>query len=458
MKLTHASLCIVLISMKTSTEMKTRLLGTILLTSITFLNAQELSRRAYFESKIAWPNNTIPGAEIKEIAKGSALEKSGFKNGDFIIRVDDRNVINQEDWSAITYAIKADRKTVIKAIRSGKEIKKIIELPALPKEENNNVKTVYETVINDYGLKQRSIITIPVGDINKKHPAIILVQGLSCASVEKYSGRSNNWVKLIKDLAEKSNMVFYRIDKPGVGDSDGDCGSIDFLTELNGYESAVKDLKSKSYVDANKIIVYGNSMGSALAPYLAVKHNLAGVISDGTFFKSWYEHMLEIERRILEIEGKSQEEIYNLMNTVYIPLYYEMLVKKRSFEDILKDNPTFKKYHRQGLNHMYGRPMSYYHQVQDFNFSKYWESIKVPVRIRWGTNDWIMTENDNDMIIDVLDKIGHNNHKLYKYKNLDHWSTIHPDYNSSYNFKPGKWERKISQQIIDWSWEIINSK
>ncbi|WP_062058279.1 PDZ domain-containing protein [Aquimarina longa] len=419
--------------------------------------SQNLERRASFISKISWPNNTTPGAKIKEIIKNSPLEKAGFKTGDLIINIDDKPVLNQEDWSAIIYSLKSTSDTKIQVKRNNVFITKKVLLKALPLEENTNVKTIYETIVSDYGIKQRAIITIPNGNMQKKQPAIIIIQGLSCSSVEKYSGRSNNWVKLIKDIVEKSNVVVMRIEKPGVGDSEGDCAEVDFLTELNGYESAIKTLKEKSYVDTSKIIVYGNSMGSALAPYLANKYNLAGIISDGTFFKSWYEHMLEIERRILEIEGKNQEEIYRLMNTVYIPLYYEMLIKKKSFEDILNDNPTYTVYHRQGMNHMYGRSMKYYHQIQNFNFAKHWENVKVPVRIRWGTNDWIMTEYDNDMIINVLKTKGHKNHKLYKYKNLDHWSTIHPNYANSYAFKPGKWENKISQQIIDWTWEIINT-
>ncbi len=419
---------------------------------------QELERRASFISKISWPDHKNPGAKIKEIIKKSPLDMAGFKAGDIIISVDDRPIITQEDWSTITFNLNSTKTTKIQAKRNHKLFTKVVRLQPLPLEKNENVETFYETVTSDYGIRQRAIITVPKENINKKNPAIILIQGLSCSSVEKYSGRSNNWVRQIKDIAEKSQMVFMRIEKPGVGDSEGDCGTVDFLTELNGYESAIQYLKDQHYVDASKIVIYGNSMGSALAPYLATKYDLRGIISDGTFFKSWYEHMLEIERRILQIEGKTEEEIYDLMNTVYIPLYYEMLIKKRSFEEILNDHPTYKKYHRQGKNHMYGRSMHYYHQIQDFNFAKHWENIKVPIRIRWGTNDWIMTEHDNDMIIDVLKSKGHKNHKLYKYKNLDHWSTIHPNYANSYNFEPGTWEDKISQQIIDWAWEIINEE
>lgn len=430
----------------------TLLLLNLSLTSV----GQPLERRAYFESKIAGPASFNPGATITEIIPSSPLDKAGLKTGDVILNVDGRAVLTSSDWSAILFSLSSTKRTQLIVKRGVESMKTDVQLSALPLETNANVETLYETIVNDYGMRQRAIITIPKNG-KSKHPAIILIQGLSCSSVEKYSGRSNNWVKQIQDLAEKSNMVLYRIEKPGVGDSEGDCGQIDFLTELNGYETAIKALKSKPYVDTNKIVIYGNSMGSALAPYIANTHGLAGVISDGTFFKSWYEHMLEIERRILEIEGKSQKEIYHLMNTVYIPLYYEMLVKKRSFDAILKDHPTFKPYHRQGLHHMYGRPMVYYHQMQDFNFAEHWEQVTVPVRIRWGTNDWIMTEHDNDMIISVLENAGHTNHKLLKYKDLDHWSTIHPNYNNSFYFKPGKWEDAISQQIIDWAWEIVDS-
>jgi len=441
------------INKNTTVIMRNVLVIIIYFTSFWLLNSQKLERRATFQAKIEAPRDKSPGAKIISIEDNSSLKNIGLKENDILLKVNDRQLISYDDWSAVLYDIRAKEKTQLVIKREFEVFKKEVVLEALPLEVHTNIETYYEYIVNDFGMRQRVIITKPKDKNNL--PAIFLVQGLSCSSVEKYSERSNNWVRLINDLVEKSNMVLYRIEKPGVGDSDGDCGKTDFKTELNGYENAIEHLKSKSYVNKDQIIVYGNSMGSALAPYLANKFNLAGIISDGTFFKSWYEHMLEIERRILEIEGKSQEDIYELMNTVYIPLYYEMLIKKRSFDDIIKDNPRYAEYHRQGLNHMYGRSMAYYYQVQDFNFAKEWESIKVPVRIRWGTNDWIMTGNDNDMIISVLENNNHKDHKLFKYKDLDHWGTIHPNYENSFYFKPGKWEDKISQQIIDWAHSII---
>lgn len=420
---------------------------------ISGLHSQELKRRANWEAQINWPNGTAPGAIIQSIAKDSPMHKAGLKAGDRIIEVSGRKILDQEDWGHIDYAIRADEETKITVVRRRRKMVFSVTFRPLDKENHGEITTYYESITSEYGLTQRTIITTP--DSGKRLPAIFLIQGLSCSTIEEYSGRSNNWVTLINDLAEKSGMVLMRVDKPGVGDSEGDCGKTDFKTELSGYEAAMESLKSKPYVDTTKIIVYGNSMGSALAPYFANKYNLAGSISDGTFFKSWYEHMLEIERRILAIEGNSEAEIHTKMNNYFIPLYHGMLIEKRSFEEIIKEHPFLAKYHRQGLNHMYGRSMEYYHQVQDFNFAQEWEKITVPVRIRWGTNDWIMSEFDNDMIIDLLDRVGHKDHILYKYPKMDHWSTIHPSYKESYNFEPGKWEDKISQQIIDWAKGMI---
>lgn len=415
--------------------------------------AQELGRRATWQATISWPDDVVPGAVIKNIEPNSPLDKAGFKAGDRLITVNERNIISPDDWSAVSYSIRSNQTTTILAKRGTETFKKDLKLNPLDKEVHSGIKTIYGQVTSDYGLKQRTIVTTP--NINKKLPAIFLIQGLSCSTIEKFSARSNNWVKLINDLVEKSGMVVMRVDKPGVGDSEGDCGQTDFNTELSGYVTALEKLKSLPYVDTTKIIVYGNSMGSAIAPYMANHYNLAGVISDGTFYKTWYEHMLEIERRILSFKGNNESEVLKRMNQWYIPFYHGMLIGKKSYAEIIKEYPALKEANYHAPYHMYGRPMEYYHQLQDFDFAKEWEQLKVPIRIRWGTNDWIMSEFDNDMIIEVLERAGHEDHELYKYPNMDHWSTIHESGLNSFTGKPGKWEDKISQQVINWAKEMV---
>lgn len=415
--------------------------------------SQQLARRASWQASIQRPNNQVPGATIQSIEKGSPLEEAGLKEGDKIIRVDDRNITTTEDWSAATYAIRSGRPTHLEIKRKGTWFSKSLSLNPLEKEDHPGLTTYYESIVNDYGIRQRTIITTP--DPDRKLPAIFLVQGLSCSTIEKYSGRSNNWVNMIEQLVRASGMVVMRVDKPGVGDSEGDCGCTDFKTELNGYESALKSLKSKPYVDTTKIVVYGSSMGSALAPWLANRHGLSGVISDGTFFKTWFEHMLEIERRILKMKGNDELTIHKMMNQAFIPLYYGMLIQKKSYQEIIEDYPALKDFNYHRPHHMYGRGMTYYHQVQEFNFANAWQEVRVPVRILYGSNDWIMSKEDNYMIMELLDQSGHQNHQLHIYPGLDHWNTIHKSPDDSFHGRPGTWDPDLPKLVIGWAREMV---
>ncbi|MBV6646511.1 MAG: alpha/beta fold hydrolase [Cyclobacteriaceae bacterium] len=414
-----------------------------------------LGRRASWQAQISAPAG-VPGATIRSIEKRSPLEIAGVFPGDLILQVDDKLINTQESWTSATYALRAGQPTRL-LVKQGNEVKTItVEFPQIEKETHAELDTFYETIISDYGIAQRTIITKP--KVKGGQPAVLLIQGLSCSTIEKYSGRSNNWVRVINDLVEQSGMVVMRVDKPGVGDSEGDCTETDFYTELEGYEAAIRSLKSKPYVDTTKIIVYGASMGSALAPYIANKYQLAGVISDGTFFKTWYEHMLEIERRIRRMSGDSQSQITEKMNKYYIPLYHGMLIQKKTFQQVIDEYPALEAYNYHGPRHMYGRPVKYYQQLQDFDFAGEWESLQVPLRIMRGTNDWIMSSFDNHMIMETLDLAGHEDHTLYEYEGLDHWNTIHETPDDSFSFKPGRWEDNISGIIIKWARELVGLK
>lgn len=191
-------------------------------------------------------------------------------------------------------------------------------------------------------------------------------------------------------------------------------------------------------------------MGSALAPYIANKYGYSAVISDGTFVKSWFEHMLEIERRILSFKGLDQSEINKKMNQSYIPLYYGMLIGKKTYQQVVDNYPAIGQDNYHGSAHMYGRPLSFYHQLQDFDVAGEWQKLKVPARIRWGTNDWIMSEFDNDLIIEILKSAGHENHILHKQEGLDHWQTLHDSAKNSFDGKKGVVNDKINNVIIKW--------
>lgn len=395
------------------------------------------------------------GREITTIDPQSVLLKGGLQTGDILLAVDNEVIRDGDHWWDIIYSLRSGKTTQLTYKRENQVRSTSVEFAPVPKESYNNINTEYGFITSDYNIRQRYILTVP--DNDEKLPAIFVVGGLSCSSIEYTPGRQSNFIRSLTNLVQHSDMAVMRIEKPGVGDSEGRCSETDFHTELNGYEIALQTLVADSRIDASRVIVYGSSMGSALAPYLVNKYKLNGVISDGTFYRSWFEHMLEIERRILAMKGDDQPTVNEKMIQAYIPLYYGMLIQKKTYQQVIDANPLLAEYNYHSPAHMYGRPVSYYHQVQDFNFAGEWSKLTAPVRIRYGTNDWIMSEYDIDILEGVLQAQGHSDYEVYKYPGLDHWDTIHDSALNSFQGKKGKWQDNISQQLVDWA-KTLNAK
>lgn len=414
--------------------------------------SQKLGRRAFLGATVESPNPRRPGAAVQSVVSDSPIAAAGVLPGDRILEVNGQLASSEETWTDIMYGLRAEQPTQFTIKRGEAVLTPAVRLKPWPKEQHPGMDTYYEEITSDYGITQRMIITRP--QKQGKQPALVLIGGLSCSSVELHPTRTNNWQRTINDLIEKTDMVMMRIEKPGVGDSEGNCAQSDFLTDLSGYHAAISKLKTKEYVDTTNIIIYGSSMGSALAPYLASEHGLAGVISDGTFFKTWFEHMLEIERRIRQMSGDSESEIAEKLSKYYIPLYYKMMIEKKSYREAINEYPALADHNYHSPEHMYGRPMTYYQQLQDFDLAGGWEDLQVPLRIMRGTNDWIMSAYDNQMIMDLLDRRGHEDHVLYEYEGMDHWNTLHERPDDSFLGHPGRWEDDISGILVRWAREL----
>ncbi|GAA6151573.1 alpha/beta fold hydrolase [Pseudoteredinibacter isoporae] len=418
-------------------------------------SAESLERRAAWQAKFKAP--TDKGVEIRELEAESPLALAGLQQGDLITEFDEQRVDKNTQWHDISDALIGHKTYHLQFERAGQSQTAEVSFTPLEREQHPGLNTVYGSFTGPAGLGIRTIVTHPEQASQSTWPAIFVVQGLSCSSIEILPKRQSNYIRLLKDIVRNSNMLVMRVEKPGLGDSEGYCSQTDFQTELQVYEAALQALLARENVDRKRVIVYGNSMGSALAPYLANKYQLNGVISDGPFFRSWFEHMLEIERRIKAMQGMKQSDIQQQLNQAYIPLYYGMLIEKRSYAEVIKSKPELAKYNYHGPEHMYGRPMSFYHQFQDFNFEGGWANLKAPARVRWGRHDWIMSEYDIDMITATLQASGNKDVEVYKYPELDHWATLHDSPSNSFHGKPGRWEENISGQIVEWA-KALNSQ
>src|SRR5262249_2782414 len=110
-----------------------------------------------------------------------------------------------------------------------------------PREHFKNAEVIYGWAHDSAGHNLRTFVTRP-RNASGKVPAIFFVGWLSCDSVEYPKGETDGFGAIFWRLIEQSGYATMRMDKPGVGESQGDCAHTDFNTELSGYQSAFEDM------------------------------------------------------------------------------------------------------------------------------------------------------------------------------------------------------------------------
>src|SRR5437016_3918575 len=112
-----------------------------------------------------------------------------------------------------------------------------------PRESYPNVDVIYDSVTSPDGKRLRTIITKP-HDSTRKLPVIFVAGWLSCDSIEAPPDTKDATGLVFRGLAQLPGFCLFRIDKQGVGDSEGVCAENDFASELAGLRAAFRALKN----------------------------------------------------------------------------------------------------------------------------------------------------------------------------------------------------------------------
>jgi pimeloyl-ACP methyl ester carboxylesterase len=279
-----------------------------------------------------------------------------------------------------------------------------------PRETYAQSEVIYDSVTTPDGKRLRMIITKP-RDAKGKVPVIFVAGWLSCDSVEAPAGTKDESGLVFRGLAQLPEFALVRMDKQGVGDSEGVCAETDFESELAGYRAVFRALKNFDFIDTKRIYMLGISNGGGFAPLIpesaSEQAQIRGYILVGGWVKTWFEHMLEIERRRFALSGKSPGQVNDRMKDAAM-LYDEWLIKGRSIEDILKERPQLADVWPEGKDraHLYGRPLRFYQQLQQLNLAAAWSRVKVPTYVLRGAFDWIMSREDSELIASYVNSNG----------------------------------------------------
>ncbi len=308
-----------------------------------------------------------------------------------------------------------------------------------PRESYPNVDVIYDSVATPHGERLRTIITKP-RNARSKLPVIFVAGWLSCDSVEAPADTKDASGLVFRGLAQLPEFSLFRVDKQGIGDSEGVCGETDFETELAGYRAAFRALKNYDFIDSNRVYILGISNGGGFAPLVpeseAEQRQVRGYVSVGGWAKTWFEHMLEIERRRFTLVGKSPAEVSERM---------------KNSATLLKEQPQLEELWPEGNDHahLYGRPLAFYEQLQKLNIAAAWSRVAVATYALRGQFDWIMSPEDAGLIVSYVNS----NRQLafsYEVPQMGHTFQHYLTLADAFKGKSAPFDPKVTGLLVDW--------
>jgi pimeloyl-ACP methyl ester carboxylesterase len=285
-------------------------------------------------------------------------------------------------------------------------------------EHFQNADVLYDWVTNSKGEKLRTFVTRP-RSVNGKVPVIFFVGWLSCDSMEYPSGETDGFGALILRLIDQSGYATVRMDKPGVGESQGSCGKADFNSELEGWRAAFDSMAKYDFVDANYVFVLGMSNGGGFSPEVAQGHSVRGYIVTSSWGRTWYEHMVEHERRRLTIGGKPPAEVNDGVKA-FTQFYDLYLNRGLTPGQVIAEHPEWKNLWYDSPDGQYGRPAAFYQQLQSLNLGQVWENVNAPVLVVYGTGDSVMSRADSDAVSETVNRVHPGAARNYVVERMNH--------------------------------------
>lgn len=390
-------------------------------------------------------SSTIPGL---------TGEKAGLKAGDIIVTINGKPA-RAQGLSAYVRDLQVGKPVSFGVVRDDKPTELKADLVEKARDPgNSNYKVEYSHIVS-HGKKMRTIITMPTK--RGKHPALFFIQGFSPVSYDFTLATSKGDVAtidgpILHDFANQ-NFVTMRIEKPGVGDSEGGpFNDMDYMTELDIYKQALKQLKAWPSVDASNIFIFGHSMGGAFGPMVAAEDKVRGICVYGTAARTWFEYLLDTLRYQGLVAGdtfeNTDESVRQSAKVVSLAFLFD-----NTAEQIKKAHPELTPY-VDGLfpnGRFNEKALIFWRQLNQINFPSYWVKTDAHVLAVRGASDFVTYNADHKLIADVINKVTPGKGSWLELPDSDHlFHNFKTEQDSMRNFQRGQFNNSFSKVMMDW--------
>ncbi|HWC95384.1 MAG TPA: alpha/beta fold hydrolase [Candidatus Sulfopaludibacter sp.] len=334
---------------------------------------------------------------VRSAAEGGAGAAAGIQADDWIQKMDGAAVTSAEFFARSVGGHLAGDTVKLEIARDGETSVKSAVLKARPLETSPWGEVMYESV-TVRGALRRVIVTRPkkAGRL----PAVMLMQGLGCYSVDNQD-RKSGYGRVLDEL-EQRGYVTMRVEKTGEGDSEGPaCGDMRATASLEaeGYLAGLRALKKYDFVDPDKVFVFAHSMGPVVGSLAIAQEPVRGFIAVETVGTSWFEYDLERLRVQAALGGKTPEEVDARLRE-YTPCSYRYYIAKETPQQ-LDQTPACRDF----AAPFGGASYTYMQSVADISLGKQWKTADFPVLVVYGTGSPVTTAHQGRYLTELINRM-----------------------------------------------------
>jgi pimeloyl-ACP methyl ester carboxylesterase len=373
----------------------------LLLLSAALASAQDdLPRHGVIGLVVATADNAKPpgpdnAAIVQRVVAGSAGAQAGFQTGDVIRNIDGVSVTAPIQFSHAVGRHLGGDIVRIDITRGAQQLNLLAVLKPRPFETSPNGDVLYRSV-GVRGVRRRVIVTRP--NRPGRLPALLLMQGLGCESVDGIDRKTGYGAVLA--AFEERGFVTMRVEKTGEGDSQGPpCTDLAATPDLeaDGYLAGLRALKSYDFVDAGKVFVFAHSMGPVVGSLAISQESVRGFLAVETVGTSWFEY--DIERSRVQHGLHAQPDEVDRAVREYEVCSHRFYVEKVRPDD-LAGTPGC-----ENMTVPFGAvPYTFMQAVADISLGKQWKEADFPVLVVYGTASPVTTPHQSHYLVELINR------------------------------------------------------
>lgn len=435
-------------------------------------DAAELRRRGVVGVQLA----PVPAAEgegaaqaskgvlLAAVVPGGAADAAGLQANDIVVKIGDAELTAVPDFSQALRSFYAGDKVPFTIQRGKETLTKEVVLAERPRETSDLYEVMYESVeVN--GLRLRSYVTRPQKSEGKR-PAVLLIPSPGTFPMELGPQMANHPYRKLIDTLTHAGLVTMRVDRAGVGESDGlNPMETDLAMDAESFRNAARKLATYDFVDADRVFIYAFGMGSAIAPLAAKDSGVRGVALYGsTIARTPTESLPEALGRMWWLYDPDDKEIDQKVKlaTKYVKLCAEGTKPGEALRQCDGLREAMQRFSRQGErdDHVAGIYHPYFLNICRTDYAKAWGEVGSEVLVLWGEADYQANRKDSEFIAEAVNK-KHSGRATFKtLPKCDHVGNKADDPEDSFltGYSAGEFNPALVETLVNWMEKLGGGK